>query len=500
MAPPLWLLLLRCGLLLPRALPTGRTSVHRRCASPVSCEPLDAGDGGLDDVGSDGGLSEDWREFRAKLVATERAALADGAAGVGSGSGASRGVGGDSSALGCNSSWATGLYELPRPEEGSLLVASPDGAFLASPLMHRSLCLLIQHDAKLGSVALALNRPTDATLAEVVEVKLPGTLGEVPLYVGGDAAVGAREEERSRRGRHRGGSRGEGRASDGAGSPSAASAGLGSVGDFGPDGEEEADASLWLLSAVVPATTAASRGRALGSGLFLFSLEEAAELVATGRVAAASAGRSFRAFAGHLAWPKRKLEREHAAGAWAVLAPSQSAMVALLRRRDARHPTDENGQQPKLSAHAEPESGSAAAPRIDSYVEAVRAVKPEWEPKLGAAGAAAGEEAEAGSEDGRLRQALSGALQLWGETAQWEAEIRGGEQAEMEAKVAKLAARIEAAAAGKGAQAGTEPASGAAGASATRDWPGAAARTAPSGNDGAEEDDDETEGADDARR
>ncbi|MEI7732668.1 MAG: YqgE/AlgH family protein [Verrucomicrobiota bacterium] len=65
--------------------------------------------------------------------------------------------------------------------QGQLLL---DGGSLAGSFFSRTVVLICQHDAE-GAFGLVLNRPADATVGAALTVKVPETLREQPLFVGG---------------------------------------------------------------------------------------------------------------------------------------------------------------------------------------------------------------------------------------------------------------------------------------------------------------------------
>jgi len=109
-------------------------------------------------------LSEDWRAFRAQLVAQERHTPE-----VLSTTASSRG-----------GRW---VHELSAPEVGCLLVARYEDMGIFS----KSVILLLAHNDVEGTLGLILNRPTpltlDGTRLEAPWIK--GVLGEERLYLGG---------------------------------------------------------------------------------------------------------------------------------------------------------------------------------------------------------------------------------------------------------------------------------------------------------------------------
>jgi len=369
-----------------RALLMRRLLPSRRCVCRLR-QPVASA---ADDLGSEGGLSEDWRKF---CLSRERSSLSP----------PSSVLNGTTAEYTRANSTADGLFrELAWPRRGALVLAAPDAVFASSTLLRHSLCVLVEYEEQMGALALALNRPTRAVLADVVEMDLPGSMGEVPLFVGGDAPpAGATPHGRAEE---------EGGQLQIEAAPSAIDVprtdGHRVRHELEPP-DDSPDASLWLLSASIPAEVAAGYGRLLDAGLFLFKLEEAVALVDAGGVTPSEAGRSFNAYVGHMSWAEGKLEAEHQAGAWAVLAPSRETAEGLLRYPDMT-PT---GRGP-----------------LGLYEEAVRQGKPNWIAVLAAKRARSDAPSDAGEEHTPLREALSGALRLWSETAQWEAELREAEE------------------------------------------------------------------------
>ena len=92
------------------------------------------------------------------------------------------------------------VHRLHAPEAGCILLPKPNVLFTKAPLLDRSVLLLLQHDEH-GSLAIALNRPTDGALGDVLEHDdLCAAFGAHPLHLGGTAAdaEGAASEAQSK--------------------------------------------------------------------------------------------------------------------------------------------------------------------------------------------------------------------------------------------------------------------------------------------------------------
>eukprot|EP00798_Chlamydomonas_sp_ICE-L_P002405 gene2405-8715_t len=110
------------------------------------------------------GADTDWREFRAKLVAS--------------------GAGKDSSSFssGEKTEWA---HSIPVPEKGAVLVSHPMMFGANQTYFNKAVILLLDHDEG-GSYGVILNRPSKYTLSEVVMTEpLPG-FERSKLWIGGD--------------------------------------------------------------------------------------------------------------------------------------------------------------------------------------------------------------------------------------------------------------------------------------------------------------------------
>lgn len=111
------------------------------------------------------GADTDWREFRARLVASTAADRSDGPL--------------DSSE---EEPWA---HPLASPEQGCLLLASPL-YFLDGQQYFRNAVILIFHHGPQGSAGLIVNRPTEYQLSEVTSSGLGLEFNACRLYLGGD--------------------------------------------------------------------------------------------------------------------------------------------------------------------------------------------------------------------------------------------------------------------------------------------------------------------------
>lgn len=158
----------------------------RRCARAPRRSRALAQQGASGVPGSDG---EDWRTFRARLVANEAHVLGrghgtksspqdgkHGAAGAAD-AGAEKPEGFD------GARWA---HSLSRPEAGGLLLARED---LDGGWFGRSVVLLFEHRDTEGTMGVILNRPTRATLGQLVQ-NLPvasklARCKDLPVNLGG---------------------------------------------------------------------------------------------------------------------------------------------------------------------------------------------------------------------------------------------------------------------------------------------------------------------------
>lgn len=108
------------------------------------------------------GADTDWREFRARLVAS-----------TASDQGPSTSE---------DEPWA---HALASPEQGCLLLASPL-YFLDGQQYFRNAVILIFHHNPQGSAGLILNRPTEYQLSDVAASGIGTEFGPCRLYLGGD--------------------------------------------------------------------------------------------------------------------------------------------------------------------------------------------------------------------------------------------------------------------------------------------------------------------------
>ncbi len=69
---------------------------------------------------------------------------------------------------------------------GSLLIAHPS---LLDPNFRRSVLFLSTNDPQEGSFGLTLNRPAGRTVAELLPDQALGTLGQVPVFIGGPVST-----------------------------------------------------------------------------------------------------------------------------------------------------------------------------------------------------------------------------------------------------------------------------------------------------------------------
>ncbi|KAL6765736.1 hypothetical protein V8C86DRAFT_2448637 [Haematococcus lacustris] len=125
----------------------------------------------------------DWREFRARLVASSRA-----------GSSLSPFSPQDSvlepghqqASLPLNGLWA---HSIPGPEKGCLLLAHPLMFNSRQEYFFQSVILLLEHNDK-GSFGVILNRPSVYTLSQLQLTHPLPEFADCKLYVGGDVGDG----------------------------------------------------------------------------------------------------------------------------------------------------------------------------------------------------------------------------------------------------------------------------------------------------------------------
>ncbi len=70
--------------------------------------------------------------------------------------------------------------------EGALLIAHPN---LLDPNFRRTVLFLVSHDAQDGAVGIVLNRATDKTVADLLDVPDLGPLGHIPVFLGGPVST-----------------------------------------------------------------------------------------------------------------------------------------------------------------------------------------------------------------------------------------------------------------------------------------------------------------------
>ena len=110
-------------------------------------------------------LEQDWRLFRARLVAQEMHGDATGAA--------------LSMLVRPSQIWA---HQIPHPEPGCLLVARNSNLGMFS----QSVVLVTEHDDSSGSSALVINMPTPIFIANLgLEESIADAFGRAPLFIGG---------------------------------------------------------------------------------------------------------------------------------------------------------------------------------------------------------------------------------------------------------------------------------------------------------------------------
>lgn len=73
-----------------------------------------------------------------------------------------------------------------HPLQGALLLAAP---LLKDPNFSRSVLYLAAHSKKEGAFGYILNRPLDKVVSDLLSGEKLGTLGKVPVYLGGPVAT-----------------------------------------------------------------------------------------------------------------------------------------------------------------------------------------------------------------------------------------------------------------------------------------------------------------------
>lgn len=106
-------------------------------------------------------VSEDWRAFRAQLVALERGTTTVNLLST------------------PNARWA---HEIAQPEKGCLLVAKRDGL----GMFGHTVILILEHEDSQGSSGLVINYPTPLLISSLgLEEDIADAFGKSPLYIGG---------------------------------------------------------------------------------------------------------------------------------------------------------------------------------------------------------------------------------------------------------------------------------------------------------------------------
>lgn len=157
---------------------------RRRC-SQLACSASEAGGQG-DDASSSvpdtlpiSAVDTDWREFRARLIASTRSAESSAVAGTST-------VDADGAGSALESGANLWAHEVPGPEKGALLLAHPQMFRGSQTYFSLAAVLLLDHDAS-GSYGVILNRPTQYHMAQL-QTDIP-PLHAFPgnrLFLGGD--------------------------------------------------------------------------------------------------------------------------------------------------------------------------------------------------------------------------------------------------------------------------------------------------------------------------
>lgn len=104
-------------------------------------------------------LPTDWREFRARLIASER---------------------GDSSEAAI--SWA---HPLTSPEQGCILIARPTVDFGLQAYFNKAVIFILEHSG-MGTVGVIVNRRASSKIGDVASDEDPLQDSDIPLWFGGD--------------------------------------------------------------------------------------------------------------------------------------------------------------------------------------------------------------------------------------------------------------------------------------------------------------------------
>ena len=198
------------------------------------------------------------------------------------------------------------VHRIAAPEKGCLLVSQPDVYFgPGNGLLRQSVLLLLEHDDELGgSLAIALNRPTDNELGDVLsQPALRHAFGERPLHLGGTESESGKsnvfmlcETEGATREQHRA-----------------------STGD---------DSAAFLLPGLWLASAAPAAGRIL-------------EKKGIGQKTPKEEQSRFHFYAGATVWDRGRLKSECDAGCWYTLAASTQTIKKFLLG-------DEEGKTPEF--------------------------------------------------------------------------------------------------------------------------------------------------------
>ena len=179
--------------------------------------------------------------------------------------------------------WA---HAIPHLEKGCLLVCAPNVSFRNldhSSLLERSVLLLLEHSDEMGSLAIALNRPTDNELGDVLEREsLRRAFADAPLHLGGTSSI-----------------------------------------------DDAGRSNVWMLAATRGRTrdeheefVGADGAEPVLPGLWLGTATGAAKRVDSGEAPASA----FHFFAGAFVWDAGELEAEVEAGAWLPASASSAAL------------------------------------------------------------------------------------------------------------------------------------------------------------------------------
>lgn len=165
----------------PQVLPRLSRNARACEASASGRNDPDASDSPIPDRLPLAGADTDWREFRARLVASESARASPASHPSSSTAGSSLS---SSSLLDDSGEWA---HPLPAPEKGGLLLAHPLMFHSSQKYFHKSVIFLFEHGPE-GSAGLILNLPTVHTIGSLGAAagQMVPEFKDNVLHLGGD--------------------------------------------------------------------------------------------------------------------------------------------------------------------------------------------------------------------------------------------------------------------------------------------------------------------------